>query len=378
MQAAGGNYTRFQLRVEPDGRGLLLANASASARMSPTGVSIAKALLDGIEPDQVLQNLTASYRGASREEMEQDVNRVNHLIRRLGNPEDNYPIVNLEDAAVSPYEAELLAPLEADIPLDSAEKLIPILDRLWEVANTIFVRKGAPSTGNGSSWQNAYPEAHQIMRDNVTFSVPTDIWIAKGTYQPSGGDLYLKHNARILGGFAGNEINTERNISNNPTIFTTSQTTLLEAKGEQNIYIEGITIDGVDGGSGIIASITGATLVTMDRMIIKNTSSYNTLNIWSTNLKISNSTFSPNTVQGYFLAFSGTRATLSNTTIYAQPVSSVYYSSGTLCIDKYSSLSGADTFFSLVQGDIFEYVFGAAFEVDKLSVNSISQVNSCP
>jgi hypothetical protein len=295
------------------------------------------------------QNITISYSNEGKTESYPCALNTNGSIKNCTNP--------TQDAAGNPATASLNA---------------------YYRANTIFVRKGAPSTGNGSSWQNAYPEAHQIMRDNVTFSVPTDIWIAKGTYQPSGGDLYLKHNARILGGFAGNEINTERNISNNPTIFTTSQTTLLEAKGEQNIYIEGITIDGVDGGSGIIASITGATLVTMDRMIIKNTSSYNTLNIWSTNLKISNSTFSPNTVQGYFLAFSGTRATLSNTTIYAQPVSSVYYSSGTLCIDKYSSLSGADTFFSLVQGDIFEYVFGAAFEVDKLSVNSISQVNSCP
>lgn len=134
MREADGRYTRFHLRVEPDGRGLLLANASASARLSPTGVFIVKALLDGLDQGQVLRELEAGYRGASHETMRKDIERVDRLIRRLSNPEDNYPIVNLEDAAVSPYEARLIAPLEADIPLASPDKLVPIIDRLWEVA----------------------------------------------------------------------------------------------------------------------------------------------------------------------------------------------------------------------------------------------------
>ncbi len=134
MRETDGMYTRFHLRVEPDGRGLLLANASASARLSPTGVLIAKELLDGIGQEQVLHDLEANFRGASNETMAQDVERVGRLINRLSNAEDNYPIGNLEDAAVSPYEAQLLAPLEADIPLASPEKLLPIINRLWDVA----------------------------------------------------------------------------------------------------------------------------------------------------------------------------------------------------------------------------------------------------
>ena len=134
QRATDGMYTRFHLRVEPDGRGLLLANASASARLSPTGVLIAKGLLDGLGHEQVLRDLEANFRGASNQTMAGDVARVNELIERLSNAEDNYPIGNLEDAAVSPYEAQLLAPLEADIPLASPDKLVPIIDRLWEVA----------------------------------------------------------------------------------------------------------------------------------------------------------------------------------------------------------------------------------------------------
>jgi radical SAM protein with 4Fe4S-binding SPASM domain len=127
-------YTRFHLRVEPDGRGLLLANASASARLSPSGVLIAKRLLDGRGEEQVLDELDATFRGASNETMAEDVARVNRLIERLSNAEDNYPIGNLEDAAVSPYEARLIAPLEAAVPLASPDKLVPIINRLWEAA----------------------------------------------------------------------------------------------------------------------------------------------------------------------------------------------------------------------------------------------------
>jgi hypothetical protein len=42
MQEADGIYTRFHLRVELDGTGMLIANATAAARLSPSGVIITK------------------------------------------------------------------------------------------------------------------------------------------------------------------------------------------------------------------------------------------------------------------------------------------------------------------------------------------------
>ena len=42
-----GTYTRFHLRVDPDGQGYLLVNATIGARLSPSGALIAKELLDG-------------------------------------------------------------------------------------------------------------------------------------------------------------------------------------------------------------------------------------------------------------------------------------------------------------------------------------------
>jgi radical SAM protein with 4Fe4S-binding SPASM domain len=133
MREADGTYTRFHLRVEPDGSGVLLANATAAARLSPSGVVMAKGLLEGEDEEAIVQDLAARFRGASREVMRGDLGRVKALIAELAAPGDNYPIINLEDAAVSPHEARLMAPLRADVPLAEPERLVPIIDRLWEV-----------------------------------------------------------------------------------------------------------------------------------------------------------------------------------------------------------------------------------------------------
>lgn len=133
MREADGSYTRFHLRVEPDGSGMLLANATAAARLSPSGVVIARGLLEGEDEEAIVRELAARFRGASRQVMRDDLERVKTLIAELVAPGDNYPIINLEDAAVSPYKARLMAPLRADVPLAEPERLLPIIDRLWEI-----------------------------------------------------------------------------------------------------------------------------------------------------------------------------------------------------------------------------------------------------
>ena len=134
MRDSDGTYTRFHLRVEPDGRGMLLANATAAARLTAPGVVIAKGILDGVDDQRIENQLRRRFRGASDAEIEADVERVATLIANLAAPGDNYPIINLEDAAVSPFEARLVAPLQADLPLANPEILVPLLDALWNAA----------------------------------------------------------------------------------------------------------------------------------------------------------------------------------------------------------------------------------------------------
>jgi len=132
MQEAEGVYTRFHLRVERDGSGMLIANAAAAARLSPTGVLIAKDLLDGKSADTVLRDLVANFKGASEDVMRADIAKVEALIDQIITPGDMYPVFNLDDAALSPYDAELIAPLQASLELAEPEKLLPLIDKLWD------------------------------------------------------------------------------------------------------------------------------------------------------------------------------------------------------------------------------------------------------
>ena len=128
-----GQYTRFHLRVETDGAGMLLANATAAAHLSPAGVVITKGMMENLSETSIQRDLRARFTGATPEQIQKDFTKVRILLNELASPGDNYPILNLDDAAVTPQASRLFAPLEAAIPLAEPEKLVPLLDRLWEI-----------------------------------------------------------------------------------------------------------------------------------------------------------------------------------------------------------------------------------------------------
>lgn len=133
VQGTDGNYTRFHLRVELDGSGMLVANATAAARLTPVGVIIVKGLLDGASEKEILKKLAMHFQGATEAVMLQDVAKVQALISQIVAPSDLYPVFNLDDAAISPYAAQLIAPLQATLPAVAPEKTLLFLDRLWEI-----------------------------------------------------------------------------------------------------------------------------------------------------------------------------------------------------------------------------------------------------
>ena len=133
MQEGEGTIARFHLRVERDGSGMLIANAVATARLTPTGVIIAKGLLEGASDAQIAAMLRKHFSRTDPGVITADIERVRTLIKQITEPGDLYPIFNLEDATFSPYRAELIAPLQASLPLREGSAPQPILDRLWEV-----------------------------------------------------------------------------------------------------------------------------------------------------------------------------------------------------------------------------------------------------
>ncbi len=133
QRESDGTYTRFHLRVEPDGQGMLLANATAAARLSPPGVMMAYQLLNGRSPETVFKDVKAGYRGADSDTVQADIAKVSALIDTLAAPGDNYPIINFDEIQIDIFQSQLMAPLEANIPLAEPEKLVPLLDKLWDI-----------------------------------------------------------------------------------------------------------------------------------------------------------------------------------------------------------------------------------------------------
>ena len=127
---AGGRITRFHLRVESDGSGVLLANASVAARLSPTGVLIAKSRLEGLSYPVISRNMKENFSGASERQVESDVRKISQLIGELSNLEDNYPIFNLDDPSIV-TPRHLIAPFHAQMKVAQPEQNNPILEKLW-------------------------------------------------------------------------------------------------------------------------------------------------------------------------------------------------------------------------------------------------------
>ena len=125
---------RFHLRVDSTGNGLLVANAAAAARLRPSGVIIAKAILEGKQDSAIALQLQTAFRGVTVEQAAADVHRVRAIVADLESPGDNYPILNLADPAYAPTEAPLDRPLSADVPMAEPERIVPLVDRLWELA----------------------------------------------------------------------------------------------------------------------------------------------------------------------------------------------------------------------------------------------------
>lgn len=133
MKEVEGKFTRFHLRVERDGSAMLIANASAAARLTPTGALIVQGLLRDDDRAAILARLKASFQGADEARMRDDIDRVAALIEEILSPADVYPVFNLDNAPFSPHAAQLIAPLEATLPLASPEQLKPLIDRLWDL-----------------------------------------------------------------------------------------------------------------------------------------------------------------------------------------------------------------------------------------------------
>lgn len=143
---------RLHLRLNRDGTGLLIVNASTVLQLNPTAAEYAYQLVKGSSPEEAAGQIAARYRvnkGIARQDYNDFVERVQALIRT---PDlDPVSILNFELA--TPRSADLTAPLRLDCALTyrlnpetsaeyapvkrasrelTTEEWKSILDRAWE------------------------------------------------------------------------------------------------------------------------------------------------------------------------------------------------------------------------------------------------------
>ena len=88
---------------------------------------------------------------------------------------------------------------------------------------TVFVNAAATGSGNGLTWQNAFPNLQAALRFPRLEGFPLEIWVAEGLYRPDEGPgqtagdpsstFRLSSGCRIFGGFSGTESQLARRDS---------------------------------------------------------------------------------------------------------------------------------------------------------------------
>ncbi len=144
---------RLHLRVEKDGRGLLVVNAATVLHLNQTATEYARLLIQGADEEEAARTVARRYR-ISRATARADYRRLRNHIFTLSTSTDLCPVTYLDLERVEPFSAETSAPYRVDLALtyraDEAGTLDPearrrvdrelrteewqqILRMLWEV-----------------------------------------------------------------------------------------------------------------------------------------------------------------------------------------------------------------------------------------------------
>jgi radical SAM protein with 4Fe4S-binding SPASM domain len=165
--------SRIHLRIDPDGMGTLIVNASRVMHLNPTAALMAHLLLEGRTEQEIILRIREQYRVSVNQAHQDLVNfkdQLDHLIR----PDGLCPIHELDLESVMPFSARPSAPYRMDLAItyrcnndcahcyNARERNFPelhtenwkhILDQLWAlgVPHVVF-------TGGEATLRNDLPE----------------------------------------------------------------------------------------------------------------------------------------------------------------------------------------------------------------------------
>jgi hypothetical protein len=107
---------RLHLRLEPNGNGILIVNASTILHLNNTAAEYAYHLVLQTPEDKMVKEITRRYR-VKREQVSQDYQILRERIQSLITTPDLDPETFLDFARVSPYTQEISAPYRLDCAL---------------------------------------------------------------------------------------------------------------------------------------------------------------------------------------------------------------------------------------------------------------------
>jgi MoaA/NifB/PqqE/SkfB family radical SAM enzyme len=107
---------RLHLRVEEDGRGLLVVNAATVLHLNQTAAEYARLLIQGVDEDEVARAMARRYR-VSRAAAREDYRDLRDHIVTLAITVDLCPVTYLGLERAEPFSAETSAPYRVDLAL---------------------------------------------------------------------------------------------------------------------------------------------------------------------------------------------------------------------------------------------------------------------
>ena len=113
-----GDFTglALQLRVEPDGRGLLVINANTVLYLNETATAHAFFFMQGMTTDEAIKKIRRMYR-VNKKTARDDYERLIYTVSTLAQTEEVCPVSFLDVERVEPFTQEFSAPLRVDLAL---------------------------------------------------------------------------------------------------------------------------------------------------------------------------------------------------------------------------------------------------------------------
>ena len=165
--------SRLHLRIDPDGHGTLIVNASSVIHLNPTATHMAWLILEGKSEAERIRAMTSRYSVSTRQ-AQSDLSSFESQFEELIRPDGACPVHELELEALMPFSTRPSAPYRMDLavtyrcnndcahcynarernfPELTTEQWLEIIDQLWAlgVPHIVF-------TGGEATLRNDLPE----------------------------------------------------------------------------------------------------------------------------------------------------------------------------------------------------------------------------